>query len=135
MGSYKITLYGTPRWRNFENVDINIYHSMNLHLSLQYYVDYTDESVKKFLSRYRALYGVEPTPYSFQAYDVAFYFLSALYHLGPDFSRNIEHFSRGLLQTDMRFARKGNNWGFENTTSRKIIYNPDYSIDISRFNR
>ncbi|MFA6334364.1 MAG: LysM peptidoglycan-binding domain-containing protein [Bacteroidales bacterium] len=133
--NYKITLYGTPRWRNFESVDFNYYHSMNLHLSLQYYIDYTEEIVKRFLARYRALYGSEPTPYSFQAYDVAYYFLGALYHFGPDFSERIERYSRELLQTDLRFVKKGENNGFINNTTRQVIYNPDYSIDISRLNR
>ena len=132
--NYQITIYGTPRWKNFENVDINYYHSMNLHLSLQYYVDYTDENVKRFLARYRALYGAEPTPYSFQAYDVAYYFLGALYYMGPEFSKNIETYSKGLLQTDLRFIRKGSNGGFINSTTRQIIYNPDYSINISGLN-
>lgn len=133
--NYKITIYGTSRWRNFENVDINYYHSMNLHLSMQYYVDYSSENVKKFLARYRALYNAEPTPYSFQAYDVAYYFLSALNNLGQNFSESITRYSKELLQTDMKFIRNDSNGGFINSTTRHIIYNPDYSINISRLNR
>ncbi|MEN6619903.1 MAG: LysM peptidoglycan-binding domain-containing protein [Rikenellaceae bacterium] len=133
--NYKITLFGTPRWRNFESVDINYYHSMNLHLSLQYYVDYSDENVKRFLARYRALYGSEPTPYSFLAYDVAYYFLEALYNFGPDFSKKIEKYHKQLLQTDIIFERNGSNNGFINSAARLIIYNPDYSVNISRLNR
>jgi len=133
--NYKITIYGTPRWRNFDNVDINYYHSMNLHLSVQYYVDYSNENVKRFLARYRALYGAEPTPYSYQAYDVAYYFLSALYYLGQNFSDRISEYSRELLQTDMRFIRNDNDKGYINSTTRQIIYNPDFSINISRLSR
>lgn len=133
--NYQITLYGTHRWRSFESVDINYYHSMNLHISLQYYVDYSDEHVKKFLARYRALYGSEPTPYSFQAYDIAYYFMGALNTLGTNFPGRIEKYRRNLLQTDMIFERNGNNNGFINNASRLIIYNPDYSINISRLSR
>ncbi|OFY41495.1 MAG: hypothetical protein A2X18_06580 [Bacteroidetes bacterium GWF2_40_14] len=133
--NYQITLYGTNRWRSFESVDINYFHSMNLHISLQYYVDYSDENVKKFLARYRALYGTEPTPYSFQAYDIAYYFMGALNTLGTNFSRKLERYQRNLLQTDMVFERSGSNNGFINKASRLIIYNPDYSINISRHSR
>jgi len=133
--NYKITIYGTPRWRNFDNVDINYYHSMNLHLSVQYYIDYSNENVKHFLARYRALYRTEPTPYSYQAYDVAYYFLSALYYLGRNFSDGISEYSRELLQTDMKFVRNDNDRGYINSTTRQIIYNPDYSINISRLSR
>ncbi|MFA5850290.1 MAG: LysM peptidoglycan-binding domain-containing protein [Bacteroidales bacterium] len=133
--NYQITLYGTHRWRSFESIDINYFHSMNLHISLQYYVDYSDENVKKFLARYRALYGSEPTPYSFQAYDIAYYFLGALNTLGTNFSRKIDRYRRNLLQTDMIFERIGSNNGFINNASRLIIYNPDYSINISHLSR
>ncbi len=133
--NYRITVYGTPRWRNFEVVDINYFHSMNLHLSLQYYIDYTSDNVKDFLARYRALYGTEPTPYSFQAYDVAYFFLSALYQYGSDFPDKMEGYAKALLQNDMRFVRKDGNSGFINNTARQVIFNPDYSVNVSRFDR
>ncbi|HPS95606.1 MAG TPA: LysM peptidoglycan-binding domain-containing protein [Bacteroidales bacterium] len=133
---YKITLYGTPRWRNFENVDINYYHSMNLHISLQYNVNYSSEDVKVFLSKYRALFGTEPSPYAFQAYDLGLYFLGALYNYGPDFVDYLNEFNSGnLLQSSYKFVREGRGNGFINRRSRLIIYRPDYSIESGSFVR
>lgn len=133
---YKITLYGTPRWRNFENVDINYYHSMNLHISLQYNVNYSSEDVKVFLSKYRALFGTEPSPYAFQAYDLGLYFLGALYNYGPDFVDYLNEFNSGnLLQSSYKFVREGRVNGFINRRSRLIIYRPDYSIESGSFVR
>lgn len=133
---YKITLYGTPRWRNFENVDINYYHSMNLHISLQYNVNYSSEEVKAFLSKYRALFGTEPSPYAFQAYDLGLYFLGALYNYGPDFVDYLNEFNSGnLLQSSYKFVREGRGNGFINRRSRLIIYRPDYSIESGSFVR
>jgi LysM repeat protein len=133
---YKITLYGTPRWRNFENVDINYYHSMNLHISLQYYVDYSSEEVKVFLSKYRALFGTEPSPYAFQAYDLGLYFLGSLYNYGQDFVDYLNEFNSGnLLQSSYKFVREGRGNGFINRRSRLIIYRPDYSIESGSFIR
>ena len=133
---YKITLYGTPRWRNFENVDINYYHSMNLHISLQYNVNYSSEDVKVFLSKYRALFGTEPSPYAFQAYDLGLYFLGALYNYGPDFVDYLNEFNSGnLLQSSYKFVREGRGNGFINRRSRLIIYRPDYSIESGSFIR
>ena len=133
---YKITLYGTPRWRNFENVDINYYHSMNLHISLQYNVNYSSEDVKVFLSKYRALFGTEPSPYAFQAYDLGLYFLGALYNYGPDFVDFLNEFNSGnLLQSSYKFVREGRENGFINRRSRLIIYRPDYSIESGSFVR
>jgi LysM repeat protein/ABC-type branched-subunit amino acid transport system substrate-binding protein len=133
---YKITLYGTPRWRNFENVDINYYHSMNLHISLQYYVNYSSEEVKVFLSKYRALFGTEPSPYAFQAYDLGLYFLGSLYTYGQDFVDYLNEFNSGnLLQSSYKFVREGRGNGFINRRSRLIIYRPDYSIESGSFIR
>ncbi len=133
---YKITLYGTPRWRNFENVDINYYHSMNLHISLQYNVNYSSDDVKVFLSKYRALFGTEPSPYAFQAYDLGLYFLGALYNYGPDFVDYLNEFNSGnLLQSSYKFVREGRVNGFINRRSRLIIYRPDYSIESGSFVR
>ena len=133
---YKITLYGTPRWRNFENVDINYYHSMNLHLSLQYSVNYSSEDTKVFLSKYRALFATEPSPYAFQAYDLGLYFLDALYKYGPDFVDYLNELnSANLLQSTYKFVRDGRENGFLNRRSRLIIYRPDYSIESGSFIR
>ena len=128
---YKITLFGLPRWRNFESVDIDYYHSMNLHLALQYFVDYSSEGVKRFLSRYRALFGTEPTPYAFQAYDTGKYFLDILKNEGPSFADNIDEYkSTRLLQSDLRFKRRDNTMGVINFGVRIIVFRPDYSIDL-----
>ncbi len=133
-GGYPVTIYGTPRWRNFESVDIDHYHKMNLNISLQYYVDYGNDNVKRFLSRFRALYGTEPSPYAFQAYDVAYYFLGALFNFGKDFRNYIGNYNRQLLQSDYNFMRRTGEAGYVNIGIRQLIYRPDYSITVRGFN-
>lgn len=128
---YKISLYGTPKWRNFDNVDISYYHSMNLHLSMQYYVDYESSEVKDFLEEYRNYFSAEPSPYSFQGYDLGKFFLGNILRYGSRFIRRIDGQREHLLQSDIMFRRDGR--GFVNSESRLIIYNPDYSVKIRRF--
>ena len=133
---YKITLFGTPRWRNFDNVDIDYYHSMNLHLALQYNVDYSGEDVSRFLSRYRAMFGSEPSPYAFQAYDLGNFFLSSMMKYGEDFIDYIDEEPKtGMLQSSYRFERSKRGSGFINKGVRLIIYRPDYSIETRSFGR
>lgn len=131
MNGFNITIYGTSKWRTFESMDINSYHAMNLHIALQHYIDFNDKDVKSFIYRYRALYGCEPNPYSYQAYDVARYFLEELYSKGPKFYKKENGTTRRLLQSDLRFERASRSDGYINTASRVVIYNPDYSINIS----
>jgi len=126
---YSIKLFGTPRWRHFDNVDINLYHTMSLSISMQYHVDYNGENVKRFIARFRELYNAEPTAYSFQAYDVAYFFLGALYNYGGDIEDNIGKYNRKLLQSDYRFIRRNGDEGFINSGVRVLKYRPDFSTD------
>ncbi len=135
MSGYNISVYGTPRWRSFENVDINYYHGMNLTVSMQYFVDYSKESVRRFISRFRALYNSEPSQYAFQAYDIAYYFLSALIRYGEDFKYDLADHKKELLQSDFNFILRDGEKGYTNSALRQVTYKPDYSIDVKGFNR
>ncbi len=134
--NYEIVIYGTPRWRSFETIEIDYYHGMNLNISMQYYVDYNRESIKDFLSKFRALYNSEPSPYAFQAYDIANYFIGGMWRNGNDFINNTQDYKREMLHSDYNFIRKEDNGGYINTAIRRVIYKPDYSTsDIRGFFR
>lgn len=133
---YNIVVYGTPRWRSFETIDINYYHGMNLNISMQYYVDYNRDNIKEFLSKFRAIYNSEPSPYAFQAYDIAGYFISNMWKHGRDFINNTQNYKMEMLHSDYNFIRLDNNGGYINTAIRRVIYKPDYSTsDIRGFFR
>ncbi|MCL1973673.1 MAG: hypothetical protein FWG54_02515 [Bacteroidetes bacterium] len=125
-----ITLFGNAVWRNFDNVDLDYYHQMHLHLSLSYYVDYERPELKKFLARYRALYQAEPSAYAYHGYDVGLFFLRALYTKGPHFEECIEYVHTQPLQSSFRFQKTNPFGGFINTDSRVIRYLPDYRIEV-----
>ena len=127
-----VTLYGNAEWRNFVSVDLEYFHSMNLHLSVSNYVDYQKPETKRFLARFRALYRTEPSAYAYQGYDVGTFFLRALHTKGPSFEHCIE---QGLipsqpLQSNFRFEKINPEGGFVNTDTRIIRYLPDYRIEI-----
>lgn len=117
-----ITLFGLPRWRNFETIEVEYFHRMNLHLSLPYFVDYNKENVKDFLMKYRALYNSEPTPFSFQGYDVT---LHALGIMGGNTAPTPED----VLQMKGLYTNDAGN-GHINTGTKNIMYNNDYTISV-----
>ena len=110
-----VVLFGTPRWRNFESIEVDYFHKMNLHLSIPYYVDYNKKHVKDFLMKYRALFNAEPTPYAFQGYDITM-------------------MSRGHAQTTLQskyiFKKDNAGDGLKNTGTTNIVYNKDYTISV-----
>ncbi|MEF9986599.1 MAG: LysM peptidoglycan-binding domain-containing protein [Bacteroidales bacterium] len=127
---HSISLYGLPKWRNFETIEPDYFHKMNLHLALPYYIDYDNEEVKEFLFKFRALYKAEPSPYAYQGYDIAKYFVNMLNKYGKDFINVIETQNEKMLQSNYSFSRKDNTSGFENNATRNVKYNPDYSITV-----
>lgn len=125
---YRIHLYGQSNWKNFESVDINLYHKMNLRLVVAYNVDYSNSSTDRFVKNYRALFNAEPTPYSFQGYDIALYMMGMLYQYGPEFIQMLEREETAMIQSNLRFVRCHDFCGYINHAPKRIIYNPDYSV-------
>ena len=128
MRGVDITVYGTSNWRTFESLDINYYHSLNLHVAQQYFIDYQDERVKSFVLKFRSLYHSEPGAYAFQAYDIADYFIGGLYRLREEQGSN--YLGEKLLQSDYGFIIRQGEMGYTNTGVRHLIYKPDYSVEI-----
>ncbi len=126
----KITLFGLPRWRNFETIEVDYFHRMNLHLSLPYFVDYSSQEVKDFIMKYRALFGSEPTAFAFQGYDVGKMAKSLNYAARPvEKLAETMNYMLGLnLQVKHSYKRNGAGNGMTNTGTRNIVYNTDYTI-------
>ena len=110
-----VILFGTSRWRNFESIEVDYFHKMNLHLSIPYYVDYSRKQVKEFLMKYRALFNGEPTPYAFQGYDIT---MMSTGH------------GETTLQSTYRFKKDNAGDGMRNTGTTNIVYNKDYTISV-----
>lgn len=126
--SIPVELYCSNRVRNFESIDSDSFFELSTHVCAPYYIDYSSDAVRKFVFRYRALYNTEPTPYAFQGYDVFSFFVSNMYASGDDFENCLPDCKGVLLQSNMRFTRRDENCGWQNTATRNIIYNEDFTI-------
>ena len=127
---YEIVLYGPSKIRSFETIEVDNLHNARLHTSLAYYVDYDNARVMDFVKKYRALYSTEPTPFAFQGYDIASYFLGLCGKYGKDWASMLENSEKKLLQTDFRFCKEEGKKGYVNTGIRRIVYGPEYSITL-----
>ena len=124
---FNVVLYGPAKIRTFETIEVENFHNTSLHASLAYYIDYEDDNVKKFLMRYRALFGTEPTQFAFQGYDVARYFLELYTKYGEYWPQMIDKADRKMLQSNFN-CRAVEGGGYTNKGIRRIIYGMDYSI-------
>lgn len=122
-----IILYGTSKIRSMDEIDIEQLHSLNFHVSLSYYVNYADKTVRDFVMRYRALFNAEPSQAAFQGYDVTSYFANLSTLSGRRWESAMEGW-RGL-QSDFSL-RKTEKGGYINEAVRRIVYGKDYSVTL-----
>lgn len=126
---FEVILYSPSKIRSFSTIDVSSFHSLDMHVSTSYYIDYNASEVEKFVLTYRSLFNTDPSQFAFQGYDVTYYFISKCAEYGKNWSRRIGDLTR-LLQSDFRFSRVGGEIGFQNTAVKRIVYNPDFSISV-----
>lgn len=126
--TYDITIFGLNDWQRFRNLEVEYLHNMELHYAAPFFIDYEDDNVKNFLSRYREKYYTEPSHYGFQGYDIMFYFLMAMKSYGPDFRDCLPVMQTELLQADFLFRKSGLESGLENNGVSIVKYGKDMNI-------
>lgn len=127
-----IIIYAPSKIRSFDTIETESLHNLNLHTSTSYFIDYTDPAVKKFLMTYRALYNTEPSQFSYQGYDIAYYFISTCAKYGNSWRKHLASRKRvKMLQSDFLFSRQGNG-GYENNGIRRVIYNKNFTITLAK---
>ena len=127
---YNITLYAPAKFRNFETIEVESYHSLHMHVSTAYHIDYDSEPVRRFLLAYRAFFQAEPSRFSFQGYDLASYLIRMVSRYGGSWQLQLPQNPETLLQMRMEFERSGGS--FVNKGTRRIVYDPDFHVRAVR---
>ncbi len=112
---YDIVLMGTPAFLKLKSIPTESYHRIRLRYLSPNFVDYNKPLVRRFVSTYRETFATEPTPFSFQGFDVSYYFLSALYRYGKDFRTCLSDYPMELTQMVFQFKKVKPLGGFMNT--------------------
>jgi len=129
-----ISVYGMPAWELFDNMKFEYLKNLQIHYPASSFIDYSDWQVKRFIGSYRDTYNFEPTVYSFQGYDISYYFLSALKRYGKFFQfclspTDLEPNKDGLF-LDFEFERINEYGGFEN--NGVFILNYDTELNLKK---
>lgn len=128
---YPIEVYGPAKFRSFETIEVEAFHSVRLHVSSAYHIDYTDEEVHRFLMEYRAFCQTEPGPYAFQGYDIASYLLRRIARYGDAWKESLLQIPETMTQLRFDFKRSRND-SYENNGTRRVIYDKDFTIRTVR---
>lgn len=128
-----IRTYASSKIRSFETIEVENLHRINAHIACSYFVDYDKPETKRFLLGYRALFGAEPTPFAYQGYDTAYYFISSLLSTSNEDKRLERMCSETWngLQSDFRLSGgRSDVEGYANTAVRRVVYGANYSIAV-----
>lgn len=130
--NYKICLFGSPVWENFQNIESKYLKELSFNNSSPTYVDYTNWRVQSFLKKYRSIYNIEPSIYAYEGYDIAYYFGNALKTYGRNFQFCLSPFDsapnpKGLV-LNFDFSRAGSGNGFENNGTFILEYNKELEL-------
>lgn len=126
--NYNIVLMGTPTLTKLKSIQTENFHRVRLRYLSHYFIDYNKPLVRRFVGRYRETFSAEPTQFSHQGYDVAYYFLSALYRYGKDFRNCLPEYQMELTQMYFDFRKVSPMGGFMNNGLFVTAYERNFDI-------
>ena len=137
ISKYRIVVYGMPSWEMFQDLELIFYKNLNVHFPTPNYTVQDDWQVESFKKNYLELFNTTPSVYSYQGYDIAYYFLSALKRYGKYFqfcisNRDVEPNPVGL-SLYFNFLRIDKYSGFENNGVHIIRY--DENLDLKKVHK
>jgi len=126
--NYNIVLMGTPTLTKLKSLQTESFHRIRLRYLTPYFIDYNKPLVRRFVSHYRETFSTEPTQFSFQGFDVSFYFLNALNRFGADFRNCVPNYPMELTQMDFNFRKVAPMGGFMNHSLFVNSYERNFDI-------
>lgn len=126
---YKMMVFGLPKWKSYETIELEYFHMLHVHLCLPYYIDYNNSDTKHFVQKYWEVFKAEPTPYSFQGYDITSFFITALDKYGRNYPLHMEEWQKSMLQSNIHFIPSTPYSGFNNVATRDIVFLPGWNME------
>lgn len=129
---FDLTVFGMPEWTDISGIDIDFLYNINLQIygTFTYpHVDFSDLQVLDFCSKYRYNWNNEPSRFSFQGFDVTYYFSKALFYFGKDLISTVpcwdDYLDNTSIQTPFSFSPIQTGYGYENQALTIIRYNKE----------
>lgn len=132
-GDYPVTLVGMSNFQRYQSIQPDYFHHVNLHLLSPFYVDYESSFTNNFIRKFRKNFSAEPNQFSFQGYDVAYYFMSALFQYGKNFTECLAGHQVDLTQGEYYFDKVSRDGGYMNQGLFIVHYKRDYTTTIDGY--
>ncbi len=129
---YNITIFGNSAWERFQNIELEYNRLLNINYHTSSFIDYSKEPTISFVKSYRNFYNTEPSPYSFQGYDILLYFSRIMQRYGTTFqyciSESDQDISAESLQSKFNFERDSTENGFKNVGVFVLKFNDEFQL-------
>lgn len=125
---YSITLIGTHRFQQYESIELEHFHNLKLEYVAPYWIDYEEKAAIEFIDNFRNNFHTDPNNFGVQGYDVAFYFLNAVYNYGREFNDCLPYMQVDLVQGNYQFEKVSSFGGYRNEGLSVISYRPDFDV-------
>ncbi|MCW3082910.1 MAG: hypothetical protein JWP12_276 [Bacteroidetes bacterium] len=124
---HDIILCGLQNWTSYDNLDLEYLNNLSLRIPANNFVDYENAQSKQFIKNYRDKYKTEPENYSYQGFDITYYFMAALQNNGSGFLKTLSENKQQCMMTNFSFAQFPPDSGFENRFVYILKYQ-DYKL-------
>ncbi len=124
---YSMSVFGLPVWKHFKNIEVSQLHNLNVHIAYPEYINYESKEVKKFVKKFVKKYDGYPSRYSFQGFDVTYFYLNMLKSYGYRFASYLPEVNLPSLQTFNDYHKIGMGSGYENKSVFILKYE-DYVL-------
>ena len=124
---YDIKVFGMHKWKNYDNIDIDYYHKLDLHIPYPTSNKRDTALVGNYKNSFRMKYQTTPSKYATLGFDVAYYYFKLLFTYGAGFIEQIENVKHQGILNAFDFYKTGFNSGYENQ-SVSILRYADYKL-------
>ena len=124
-----ITLVAQANFQQrYQSIDVAHFHNLKMHYINPYWVDYEKNETISYIRKFRSNFGTEPNSYGIQGFDVAYYFLNALFWYGNNFTPCVGDLDLKLVQGNYRFEKVSSSGGFMNQGVSVLQYNRNFEV-------
>ncbi|MES2779484.1 MAG: hypothetical protein V4651_06250 [Bacteroidota bacterium] len=109
-----VNVYGFPQWLDFKNPDYILWQQANVRIATPFFIDYTREDVKSFITAYRERFYTEPSEAAFKGYDQLLFFAKHFQADGKKLMARAEGNPQKMLHTVFDFKKQDDKSGYQN---------------------
>lgn len=132
--TFDVMVFGTPQWRYLESIDLDYFHSLDVHLFAPNFIDYSDANIQDFVFKFRERFYTEPERDAFIGMKTGYYFFNALSLYGREFYKCIGALNGEDFYYNPFYFQKpfGEEAGWENKKSTIITFKNYRMVDVRK---